>query len=358
MAENENVQLNIGKKETKLFLESKANTMETKDPLPECPEYFENSNEYDLLLDTPPQVNVMTRAVFKKSHTCGSLFAKCSCNNENQINNNNNNKSLQYSNTYLQNINTRIKRSSSPAILVKYNNSSRIRNKRYSNPDVSVSNEKYVNIKDSSDSSQLNSKTVIKQVYLNHPEINFPITVEIQRKDSQKNCDIIVPNRINNNNVNSNLDYHKYTALAYESHSKNHINNDNKDKEEEANKFLKDFGIFGPMGNGASAVKSSNDADVLDRIRKSSKIMCIDNKKNHHLPEDYEYLKSLAPRLEKELSELELKYGTIETELTNTKKELSFKDNQIVRLQREIHKLKVSIFRNVRMCGNVVFCTY
>lgn len=308
-----------------------------KDSLPECPENMDEEGEEEEestsnnLLETPPQQIGSSRAVFKKSHTCGSLFAKCSCNNENHI------KSTLLQATNKPYDQTKIKRSSTPAVFVDVDNNNRIYDKRFSNPDLSLNNDKKYNNRKSSGGE--NTKTVIKQVYLNHPEINFPITVEIQN-DSQKNCDIIVPNRNNSNVLSSNLDYHKYTALAYESNGKTIKNN----KDEQANKFLKDFGIFGPMGNGASTVKkTSNDSEVLERIRKSSKIMCIDAKKTYYnVPEDYEYLKSLAPRLEKELSELECKLGTIETELTNAKKELSFKENKILRLQREIHKLKVS----------------
>lgn len=304
-----------------------------KKSLPECPEYSEHSNitRTSDLLDTPPQTEV-SRAVFKKSHTCGSLFAKCSCNNENQT------KPKLYKSFTHSFIDNKIKRSSSPAVLTDIRNKSEA--KRFSNPDLSTSLNN--NIKQSEIRYKKNSNTVIKQVYLNHPEINFPITVEIQN-DPEKNCDIIVPNR--NNNLTSNLDYHKYTALSYENNNKCEVVE--KKPEDPASKFLKDFGIFGPMGNGVSSIrktsKGSNDSDVIQRIKKSSKIMCIDAKRNLNLPEDYEYLKTIVPRLENELSELECKYATIQSELLNSKKEILYKENQILRLQREIHKLKVSL---------------
>lgn len=47
-------------------------------------------------------------------------------------------------------------------------------------------------------------------------------------------------------------------------------------------------------------------------------------------------------RLKKDITELEMKYNASEVELHETKNLLSTKENEVLKLQREIHKLKVS----------------
>lgn len=170
---------------------------------------------------------------------------------------------------------------------------------------------------------------------LNHPEIPYPISSEI--------CDRTSPSpRYSKESFDgpffdqkkANLDYHRLNALAYEQQS------------EEAQKFLKEFGIFGPMGNGVAVRRSSRtspDSEMIQQIRKSSK--ALDNEpssRNSGSLEDYEYLKSVVLRLKKELSELEIKYGALQTELFQTQKSLHCKESEIIRMQREVHKLKVS----------------
>lgn len=300
-----------------------------KESLPECAELGKSKSSE--ALDTPPP-NDATRAVFKKSHTCGSLFAKCGCNNDNS-----GRVSLFQTFSNPASASTS-KRASSPSIHTSYQNAD---TKRLSNPEINSleAASKYGECR-----PKRNSNTVIKRVYLNHPEITFPITVEVP-KESPENCDTTVPNQkpktynhpdFTNTNTNlANLDYHKFTALAYEKQFEN----------DPARKFLNDFGIFGPMGNGVTTTKknsksSSSDCEIIQRIRKSSKV--IDNKNKTGVPDDYDYLKNLVPRLEKEVANLEVKYAGVQSDLLNTKKELTCKESEVLRLKREIHKLKVS----------------
>lgn len=293
-----------------------------KESLPECAELGKSKSSE--ALDTPPP-NDASRAVFKKSHTCGSLFAKCGCNNDNS-----GRVSLfqTFSNPTSA---SNSKRGSSPSIHTSYQNAD---TKRLSNPEINRTEtaSKYGECR-----PKRNSNTVIKKIYLNHPEITFPITVEVP-KESPNNCDTIVPNHSDYANTDTNLanlDYHKFTALAYEKQFES----------DPARKFLNDFGIFGPMGNGVTTTKknsksSSSDCEIIQRIRKSSKV--IDNKNKTGVPEDYDYLKNLVPRLEKEVANLEVKYAGAQSDLLNTKKELTCKESEVLRLKREIHKLKVS----------------
>lgn len=245
------------------------------------------------------------RAFFKKSHTCGSLYAKCGCNNDSPF--------IQtYSTPSPEPPPSPSKRGSTPVIATIYPRSD---TKRLSNPEI--------------------NKTVIKaNVYLNHPEITFPIPVELPKAPNS------LPTSIDLDEIKkSNLDYHKYNALVYESTGT---------KDQEAKKFLSDFGIFGPMGNGVATTlrrssKSSVDGDVIQQIRKNSRNL-VDSKRRHSgAQEENDYMKTLVARLKKELSVLEVKYGTLQTELYDTRKELTCKDSEVVKLQREIHKLKVSL---------------
>ncbi|XP_044258969.1 cGMP-dependent protein kinase, isozyme 1 [Tribolium madens] len=246
------------------------------------------------------------RALFKKSHTCGSLYAKCGCNNDS-------------STPLVQTYSTPepppspSKRGSTPVIATIY---PRADTKRLSNPEI----------------NNTSKKTVIKaNVYLNHPEITFPIPVALpketcDRSNLAKSLDLEEIKK-------SNLDYHKYNALAYESSAS---------KDEEAKKFLSDFGIFGPMGNGVATTlrrssKNSIDGDVIQQIRKNSRSL-ID--RHSGAQEENDYLKTIIARLKKELSELEVKYGTLQSELYETRRELTCKESEVLKLQREIHKLK------------------
>ncbi|EFA12840.1 cGMP-dependent protein kinase, isozyme 1 [Tribolium castaneum] len=241
------------------------------------------------------------RALFKKSHTCGSLYAKCGCSHDPPP----------------PPVQPRApepppspsKRGSTPAIASIY---PRADTKRLSNPEINNSSR---------------HKTVIKaNVYLNHPEITFPIPVELQDKPNLAKS---LPTSIDLDEVKkSNLDYHKYNVLAYECSAS---------KEEEAKKFLSDFGIFGPMGNGVATLrrssKSSLDGDVIQQIRKNSRRLSGAHEEN-------DYLKTIVARLKKDLAELEVKYGSLQSELYETRRQLTCKESEVLKLQREIHKLK------------------
>lgn len=60
------------------------------------------------------------------------------------------------------------------------------------------------------------------------------------------------------------------------------------------------------------------------------------------IPENYDYLQSVVPILKKETKKWENKTKSLEEQAVNLKKIISQKDNEINKLKREIHKLKVS----------------
>lgn len=281
---------------------------------------------------TPSRAGESTRAVFKKSHTCGSLYAKCGCNND--------------SDTFPYPHDSQFsaeKRSSNPSLSNVYPKAD---TKRLSSPEIHDFQHapRHPQVCLTPKFAKNSPRNIVKaNVYLNHPEINFPIPVEVPKED----CDKLVPKQSKSLSnlypeIKNKLDYHKYTALVYESQHQNHHNY----KEEEARKFLRDFGIFGPMGNGVAtnlrkSSKSSVDEEAIQQIRKNSKSLSEAKKGGSVSHEDYEYLKSLVSRLKKELSELEGKYDTTRSELNDVKKNLSCKESEVLRLQREVHKLKV-----------------
>ncbi|XP_017774930.1 PREDICTED: cGMP-dependent protein kinase, isozyme 1-like [Nicrophorus vespilloides] len=220
------------------------------------------------------------KGLFKYAHTCGSYFAKCSCGNHDGV-----------------------PTEEDPPLP-----DSRSREKRLSNPEL---NEKRKTRHYKLSLNYQNPKS-----YLAHPDLPFPIAKP--QGDAKKTRQSFQSKSLDLENLN----YHKYTALAYE--------------EEAAQKFFKDFGIFGPMGNGVASIRrSSRDSEkklsVVDSPRKGSNIS---------VPADYEYLKSIVPRLEKELSDLEIKFGSLQVESQQVKKDLRCRESEVVRLQREIHKLK------------------
>lgn len=111
--------------------------------------------------------------------------------------------------------------------------------------------------------------------------------------------------------------------------------------EDIARKFLQDFGILGPMGNGVTlhrkvSLDAAHKRVVPDTPAKDQLTQTI--------PSDYEYLKNIVPKLEKDLRDLEIKNGTLNSELQTTRKELQIKDSAVLKYQREVHKLKVHIF--------------
>lgn len=265
--------------------------------------------------DAPSSWGNESRAVFKKSHTCGSLFVKCGCNNENT-----DGQSLfqTFSDPYSS---FPFKRSSNPSVTTTFNKPA---NKRLSNPEIS--NSQLLEKRGQSNRPKSTGH------FLNHPEIPYPIP--------QEACDRSVPNSRRSSSKDSidcpeiycrrsNLDYHKCTVLAYENCQRD---------SDEAEKFLKEFGILDPMGNGVTLRQNSKPSpdhvDTLPQIRKSSNKVLAG--------EDHEYLKSVIARLKNELSDLEIKYGALQSELVHTQKQIGCKESEVLRLQREIHKLKVS----------------
>ncbi|KAG5894030.1 hypothetical protein JTB14_018133 [Gonioctena quinquepunctata] len=161
------------------------------------------------------------------------------------------------------------------------------------------------------------------------PEVEFPSDRE-GYQPAQTNQSILYAE------LKSKLDYHKNTALSYESHHK--VN------EEEAQKFLQDFGIINSMGNALTAAKktsrSSVDGATIQRIQRNSKSLGETRRRSSIEPEDYEYLKQVVAKLKNEVAEIEGKYDAVQRELCDVKKQLSNKETQVLRLQREVHKLK------------------
>lgn len=206
-------------------------------------------------------------------------------------------------------------------------------------PEISDVTDKEPNLclKSKSPSSTSPSTLIKANVFLNHPEITFPIPVEVSQEDYQNHT---LPAHLYPE-IKHKLDYHKATALAYEK--------DNKDQRNkaEAEKFFKEFGLFGPMGNGLNFRRSSRTSleEHIGQIRKNSNTLVpkLNNKKMSNVcVEDYEHLKVVVARLKKDFTELEMKYTAAQIELHEMKNLLSGKENEVLKLQREVHKLKVS----------------
>lgn len=275
-------------------------------------------------VSAPSRINTGTR-LFRNSHTCGSLYAKCGCKDD----------STESVDTFDAVRFSSHKPASNPDIEQK------LKGKRFSSPEINDTT--YLQACQNCKLQKCSQKDTYKaNVYLNHPEINFPIPVVLTKKD----CDKLVPNVTKSlpNSIypdfKSNLDFHNLTALGYESH---HLS----EKEEEAQKFLQDFGIIPPMGNGASLKKSSRssiDDETIEHIRKTSKSRELKLKRTSVCQQEYEHLKVVNERLMKDLAELELKQENFSKELYETKQELSSKNRTILKQHREIHKLKVSYF--------------
>lgn len=291
-----------------------------KESLPVC-------NDADVEVHIPSPLESESRAVFKKSHTCGSLFVKCKCNNENT-----DGQSLfqTFSDPYSS---FPYKRSSNPSVVTTYNKS---QNKRLSNPEIN--NTQLLEKR----TAGYSNRTKSEDQFLEHPEIPYRIhreasdrSVSSSRRSSSKDsvdyCQEVFGRR-------SNLEYHKGTVLAYETSRRN---------SEEAEKFLREFGILDPMGNGVALRQNSkpstdNTDSTLQQARKSSKNINNDFGSKILSEENHEYLKTVIARLKKELSELEIKYGALHNEMVHIQKQLGNKESEVLRLQREIHKLKVS----------------
>ncbi|XP_065161153.1 cGMP-dependent protein kinase, isozyme 1-like [Atheta coriaria] len=107
--------------------------------------------------------------------------------------------------------------------------------------------------------------------------------------------------------------------------------------EDIARKFLQDFGILGPMGNGVTLHRKVSLDAAHKRVVPETPAK---DQLTQTIPSDYEYLKNIVPKLEKDLRDLEIKNGTLNSELHTTRKELQIKDAAVLKYQREVHKLK------------------
>lgn len=68
----------------------------------------------------------------------------------------------------------------------------------------------------------------------------------------------------------------------------------------------------------------------------------ISDMRRKSLTEDYEYLRNTAvPNLKRELSEYEIKVATYEDEVVQLRSIIKSRDDEILKLKTEIHKLKV-----------------
>lgn len=68
----------------------------------------------------------------------------------------------------------------------------------------------------------------------------------------------------------------------------------------------------------------------------------ISDMRRRSITDDYEYLRNtVIPNLKRELSEYEIKVATLEDDVTSLKSVIQSRDEEILKLKTEIHKLKV-----------------
>lgn len=82
-------------------------------------------------------------------------------------------------------------------------------------------------------------------------------------------------------------------------------------------------------------------ASSLDQTTSSTTATTNSNNVKMMIPDDYQYLCNLVPELKTELKERESRLDLYQTETLELKRRLKKRDEEIGRLQREIHKLKV-----------------
>ncbi|XP_022918268.1 cGMP-dependent protein kinase, isozyme 1 [Onthophagus taurus] len=269
-------------------------------------------NERAVNLDTPPReaegcVGVCENpgVALKKAHTCGSLFAKCNCNNNVQC---------------TPPLSIPKSSSISTPFAANKDTDSRVVPKRLSNPETSEETKK----------PNRKCHKPYKAESLQHPDIPYPIEREKVRSISFSQQD--KPD-ISKKSIQANLNYHKYTALAYGS----------PDSSDQARKFLEDFGIFGPMGNGIAPLRKNSkvSSTELDQdVKRGSKVMCLENQQRKKSPESAangqhccENFRNAVSRLERELSDTRI-------ELQQVRSTMQAKESEVLKLQRENHKLK------------------
>ena len=106
------------------------------------------------------------------------------------------------------------------------------------------------------------------------------------------------------------------------------------------------------MGNGVSsdpcAATSSNTAVTAGNLQyaenehsQKASPVGYTNVFRMSQPEDYDYLKGLVPQLKREAKNWEAKSDSLEAEVLELRRDLKKREQEVVRLQREVHKLKV-----------------
>lgn len=283
-------------------------------PTGQMPEEINAHNQFDNIITNQPtdEVTDETR-IFKKSHTCGSLFAKCHCGDNDR-----------------RGVLPR-KHSSDGIHLEERCSNGRSNSLDSSLLRVEVNNNDIGNI-----------ETVqIAQICMDHPELclkhpEFPFPIPPSRSK-----------------VKNKKSKESQISLSQILHSRDYVPTfpETFPRLSEAEVFFKESGIIGPaMGNGASAVapvmNNNHIPADLSAIRKNSKIL-IDNavavkKRSSQFSEDSEYMKTIVPHLKKEGQQWEEKVNELDLEVIDLRQKLIQRDALILKLQREIHKLKVS----------------
>jgi hypothetical protein len=143
--------------------------------------------------------------------------------------------------------------------------------------------------------------------------------------------------------------YYRYHLDAIDYQSQDPLEEDEEDLLREYHKQQQRF----LMGNGVSAgpcpATSSNTAATAGNVQSAGDGQ---TQKTSHIgassvfrvsqPEDYDYLKGLVPQLKREAKDWEAKSDSLEAEVLGLRRELRMREQEVVRLQREVHKLKVS----------------
>jgi hypothetical protein len=140
--------------------------------------------------------------------------------------------------------------------------------------------------------------------------------------------------------------YYRYHLDAIEYPSQDPLEEDEEDLLREYHKQQQRF----LMGNGVSArpcpaafsdtagsVQSAGDGQTQKPTHiGSSNVFRVSQSG------EYDYLKGLVPQLKREAKDWEAKSDSLEAEVLGLRRELRMREQEVVRLQREVHKLKVS----------------
>ncbi|CAH1119440.1 unnamed protein product [Phaedon cochleariae] len=250
---------------------------------------------------TPPPKHANNHGLFKKSHTCGSLYAKCACNYGNSKDS--------HSFSEEQRLQTK-SNPTTPSDQYTYQST-----KRFSSPDINH-HRRVSQVCLCPKSCSRSSNIIRANIYLDHPEINFPIPVELPKDYQSKSLPLILHPELK-----------ERLSLDHSSPA------DDQNSSPTRQKFLQDFGIIPQMGNGFGPTKKhsgcSLDAGTIQRIRRNS-----------GEPEKNEYWRNLVRKLKNDVAEVEGKYEAVQAEVFELRKQVGAKEAQVMRLQREVHKLK------------------